>query len=82
MLPLVLSLPLAFILFKDEKEDRQLADVDTSAERSLMSWIWIPILIAIALCTVVIVVLGQEKRCRESHPVDGGLLPDLSRLCI
>ena len=61
MLPLVLSLPLAFLLFKDEKESRQLAEVDTSSERSLMSWIWIPILIAVALCTVVILVLGQEN---------------------
>ncbi|MEM7730489.1 MAG: MFS transporter, partial [Pseudomonadota bacterium] len=59
MLPLVLSLPLAFFLFKDEKENRQLASVDTSGERSLLSWIWVPILIAIALCTVVITVLNR-----------------------
>ncbi|MEL6686663.1 MAG: MFS transporter [Pseudomonadota bacterium] len=59
ILPLVLSLPLAFLLFKDEKEDRQLAELDTSADKSLLSWIWVPALIAIALCTVVITVLSR-----------------------
>jgi len=60
-LPLIFSLPIALALFKDDKEDRQLADVDVSGERSLLSWIWVPILIAVALCTVVITVLGQDN---------------------
>jgi MFS family permease len=59
LLPLVLSLPLAFFLFRDEKEDRQLAALDVTGERSLLSWIWVPALIAIALCTVVITVLSR-----------------------
>ncbi|MGB3455281.1 MAG: MFS transporter [Litorimonas sp.] len=59
LLPLVLSLPLAIILFKDEKETAQLAEVDTSAERSLLSWIWVPALIAVALCAVVITALSR-----------------------
>ncbi|GLQ20178.1 MFS transporter [Algimonas porphyrae] len=65
-LPLILSLPLAIILFRDEKEDRQLADVDTSMERSLMSWIWVPILIAIALCAVVITVLSTPNGAQKA----------------
>ena len=59
LLPLIFSLPLAFLLFKDEKEDRQMADMDRSAQRPLMSWIWIPLLIAVALCAVVITVLSM-----------------------
>lgn len=61
ILPLILSLPLAIILFKDEKEDRQLAGVDNSEAKSLMSWIWVPALIAIALCAVVIIVLSTPN---------------------
>ena len=59
MLPLILSLPLAFFLFKDEKEDRQLAEVDNSEGKPLLSWIWVPALIAIVLCAVVITVLSR-----------------------
>lgn len=66
MLPLILSLPLAIMLFKDEKEDRQLADVDVSAEKSLLSWIWVPALIAVALCGVVITVLSTENGAQKS----------------
>ena len=59
MLPLILSLPLAFFLFKDEKEDRQLAEVDNSEGKPLFSWIWVPALIAIVLCAVVVTVLNR-----------------------
>jgi MFS family permease len=57
-LPLLVSLPLAIWLFKDEKEDRQLASARNTG-KPLLSWIWIPVLIAIALCAVMVTVLAR-----------------------
>ncbi|MGB6230004.1 MAG: MFS transporter [Litorimonas sp.] len=61
LLPLLLSLPLALVLFRDDKEDRQLADMDRTADKPLLSWIWVPALIAVALCGVVITVLSTPN---------------------
>ena len=66
LLPLIFSLPLAFFLFRDEKEDKQLAEIDDSEAKSLMSWIWVPVLIAVALCAVVISVLGMENGAQKA----------------
>ena len=51
LLPLLISLPLALLLFKDKKEDSHLAGLTHDPEaRSLVSWIWQPVLLAGVLC--------------------------------
>jgi len=60
LLPILISFPLAVFLFRDEKEDRQLASrIDQGDSKSLLSWIWIPVMVAITLCAVIIFLLGR-----------------------
>ncbi len=59
LLPLLISLPLALLLFRDEKEDRQLAAGADASARPLLSWIWQPLLLAAALCGVMLFLLAR-----------------------
>jgi len=60
LLPILISFPLAIVLFKDKKEDQQIQSkaIDPN-QKSLISWLWIPIAIAVILCALVIYVLGR-----------------------
>jgi len=57
MLPLIFSLPLALLIFRDHKEERALAAIDRSQAKPLKSWIWQPVLIAVLLFGSMIAVI-------------------------
>jgi len=74
-LPLLISLPLALILFRDHKEDAHLAELDKGdTSRRLISWIWQPILLAMALCGTMIFLLSRPNGAVQVIWLMGGVL--------
>lgn len=59
LLPILLSFPLAYFLFHDKKEAKALSELDVSGLPSLRSWIWQPLVIAVALFAAMIFVITQ-----------------------
>ena len=59
LLPIILSFPLAYFLFHDKKEAKALTELDVSAMPSLRSWIWQPIVLAVALFAAMILVITK-----------------------
>jgi len=59
LLPVLLSFPLAYFLFHDEKEKRALAKLDVSGLPKLASWIWQPLLFAAIFFAAMIYVITQ-----------------------
>jgi len=59
LLPVIFSFPLAYFLFHDKKEMRALAELDVSNLPKLKTWIWQPVLLAIALFTGMIFFITQ-----------------------
>jgi MFS family permease len=59
LLPVLISFPLAYFLFHDEKEKRALAQLDGSNLPALKSWIWQPLLFAAVFFAAMIFVISN-----------------------
>ena len=59
LLPVLLSFPLAYFLFHDEKEKLALSKLDVSQSPKLASWIWKPLLFAALFFATMLFVISK-----------------------